>query len=189
MIKDEKKKLRLRIKDLRSKLVLEDKIKKDLEIFNHFIESELYKNASNIFIYVSMEDEIYTHKIIERAIEDGKSVSVPKVDLQHKLMKAVTIDSLKQLKEGVYGVLEPETFENVIAFKNIDLVIVPGLAFDLEGGRIGYGGGYYDKFLKDLEGTTKVALSYEFQIVDKVPREVFDITVNAIISEDKVYNI
>ena len=101
-------------------------------------------------------------------------------------MEAVKIVDLTNLKEDKYGILEPTKDIEAMNKNELDLVIMPGLAFDTNGGRLGYGGGYYDKYLQKIAGNlSKVALAYDFQIVQEVPKEEHDIKVDYIITEKR----
>jgi len=108
-----------------------------------------YKNAKTVFCYVSAKNEIGTHSVIEKMILDGKNVCVPFCVDGTGNMICVKIESLSELKEGFFGIPEPK---NPVPFNKriIDLVIMPGVAFSPEGARLGYGKGYYDRFLADI---------------------------------------
>lgn len=97
-------------------------------------------------------------------------------------MDAVEISSLKNLKKDKYGILEPDELIPAVKKEDIDLIILPGVAFDKSGGRLGYGGGYYDKYLNSCpQDICKVALCYDFQIVENVPVEEHDVKANDVI--------
>lgn len=178
-----KSELRIRIREERKELTKEEKKEFDYAIFYKLINSKEYVNAQHIFIYVSLKDEVDTYKIIEDSILRKKHIYVPKVISEEKIMKAVQINSISELELGYYGVYEPVNLEKAIGEKYIDLVIVPGMAFDYEGGRLGYGGGFYDKFLSRLNPKVpKIALAYEFQLISKVPTEKHDVKVDRIIT-------
>ena len=99
-------------------------------------------------------------------------------------MDAVIIHSLDNLSKDKYGILEPDEDINPIEVDAIDLVILPGLAFDNKGGRLGYGGGYYDKYLSNIsDNAVKVALCYDFQVIDTVPMEEHDICTDLLITD------
>nr|WP_269205477.1 5-formyltetrahydrofolate cyclo-ligase [Clostridium botulinum] len=183
MVKD-KDRIRKIIKNKRSSLNKIDKEIKDENIFNKVIESKIYKKSKAIFIYVSFNGEVDTHRIIKYSLNNGKIVCVPKVISNSKYMNAVKINSFDELIKGTYGILEPKDSCELVDKKDIDLVLVPGMAFDKEGRRIGYGGGFYDVFLRKIEDKApKVALAYRFQILDSIPYEEHDISVDRIISD------
>ncbi|MDD6771106.1 MAG: 5-formyltetrahydrofolate cyclo-ligase [Inconstantimicrobium porci] len=151
----------------------------DRQLVYKLTSSDIYKKAENIFCYIGMNDEIDTSILIEKAIEDGKNISVPKVTGKIT-MDAVIIDSLAKLKPvKPYGILEP--IDDKDKMDKIDLIIVPGLAFDNQGGRVGHGAGYYDYFIKRHKEAHTVALCYDFQVIDKVPEEEHDVKIEKII--------
>ncbi|MEW8957181.1 5-formyltetrahydrofolate cyclo-ligase [Clostridium sp.] len=154
-------------------------------IFNKIISTEEYRNSEVIFIFVSFGSEVYTHDLINYSLNMGKRICVPKVISKKAGMKAIEIKSLDELTPSNYGILEPEIKEgNIIDEKSIDLVIIPGVAFDRKGGRIGYGGGFYDRFLPLLrKDSEKIAIAYSFQIIEEVPREENDFLVPCIITD------
>ncbi|MGE5628778.1 MAG: 5-formyltetrahydrofolate cyclo-ligase [Solirubrobacterales bacterium] len=152
-------------------------------IFERVISTDFYKNSKDIFIFVSFRSEVDTHKIIKNAIKEGKNIYVPKVISKEEGMRAYKINNFEDMQKGYYGILEPKEYCREISPIDIDLVIMPGAAFDKNGGRIGYGGGYYDRFLTLLKGNVKkVALAYKFQVLDLVPMEENDIRVDEIIT-------
>jgi 5-formyltetrahydrofolate cyclo-ligase len=178
-----KKYYREQVKALRDALSKEEKEKKDFAIYNKVVNSKEYKEASCIFIYVSYQNEVDTHEIIKTALSQGKTVCVPKIISLKEGMKVLRINDFNELKASAYGILEPEQVleENFVI---PDLVYTPGVAFDLKGGRIGYGGGFYDRFLDGLnKDVPKYALAYSFQIFDSVPMDERDQRIDAVISE------
>jgi 5-formyltetrahydrofolate cyclo-ligase len=169
----------------RNELSLTEKSEKDNAIYEAIINSELFIKAKMIFIYISFGNEVDTHKIIEKALSLGKEVCVPKVISRLKGMRALKINSLNNLKVSDYGVLEPEDNSEEVFAKDMNLAIIPGLVFDLKGGRIGYGGGFYDRFFSNTNiDITKIALAYQFQILEELPLEDHDVSINNIITEN-----
>lgn len=171
---------------------LVDDVKKqkwDNQIFNKVINSEYYKKANTIFIFVSFKNEVDTHRLIEYALSDNKKICVPKVKLKEREMELYKINSFNDLEVGYYNILEPIKGSPKINVEDIDLILMPGLAFDKEGGRIGYGGGYYDKFLRKSKKnkTKKIAIAYAFQVLDKVPMNENDIKIDGIITNNNIF--
>ncbi|WP_235840743.1 5-formyltetrahydrofolate cyclo-ligase [Clostridium tertium] len=186
MNKEEKKVLRNKILEIRDSLNNNEKELMDNKIFNELINTDLYKRSINIFIYISFSNEINTRNIIEKAFKDKKNVFIPKVYKDEKSMKAIKLNSIDELKKNSMGILEPIDDSNYIEKENIDLIVVPGVVFDKECNRIGYGGGYYDRYLKDIKSKeNKIALAYDLQIVDKIESEVHDIKVDYIITNTR----
>lgn len=143
-----------------------------------------YKAAKTLLIYVSKKDEVETFRLIESAWQDGKEVAVPKVMDNHKDMRFITIDSFDHLKEGYFHVLEPEYG---MAYDDPDpLVIMPGVAFDLKCHRIGYGKGFYDRFLSAHPDYKKIALSFDFALLSEVPHDEEDIDPDIIVTDRRI---
>lgn len=163
---------------------LRDRNEKDEIINIKLMNSHQFKNSNSLFIYVNFGSEVSTMKIIEESLSKGKSVYVPRVDKSIKEMEAVKIDSIKDLVEGAYGILEPLEGEILENAEDLDLIIMPGVVFDRSGGRIGYGGGFYDKFLSKLRKSIyKIALAYEVQIIENLPKENHDIPYDQLITD------
>lgn len=190
MNREEKKSLRNDILSIRNSLEKETKDKMDYEIYNKLINSELYLKAKNIFIYISFDKEIETKRIINKALNDKKKVYIPKIYIDDKSMKAIRLNSFEDLKENSMGILEPMDDSHYIDKKELDLIIVPGVVFDLSGNRIGYGGGYYDRYLEDIkEISNKVVLAYDLQVIDFIEPEDHDIRIDYIITNTKFRKI
>ncbi len=158
---------------------------------SHAIAEKLYsdcrfKKAETIFIFASFGSEVDTHRIIEDLLSSGRSVCIPRIVGKH-LMEAVRIGSLEELKPNKFGILEPVAGE-VIAPQGIDLVVVPGLAFDRRGYRIGYGGGFYDTFMSKIPGVDKIALAYDLQLIERIDNEDWDIRVDTLITESTTFH-
>ena len=133
-------------------------------------------------VFGSFNSEGHTHEMIKDALRN-KTVIIPKV--AHSELEPSVIIDFDNLIPAKFGILEPIELMK-IAYKNIDLVLVPGIVFDKEGHRIGYGFGYYDKFLKKVPKAVKVGLAFDFQIVDRIPAEEHDVPVDFIITEKRI---
>jgi 5-formyltetrahydrofolate cyclo-ligase len=156
-----------------------------LEIANQLYSSALWQNANTIGITISNYPEVDTYQIIRKAWEQNKRVVVPKCHPKEKQMSFHELKQFTQLESVYYGLLEPiETLTRKVDKVGIDLLIVPGLAFTKEGYRLGFGGGYYDRFLQDYEGNT-VSLAFPIQLKEKLPIEKHDIPVQKIITYKK----
>lgn len=182
-----KKETRKNIIKERDKLDREVKESMDNKIIEKLIMSEIYKRARGIFIYIGFGSEINTKIIIQDALNAGKEVYVPKVIKKDMIL--IKIDSLENLVTSSYGILEPIGDKSDFNVNKLDLIIMPGVAFDEMCNRLGYGGGYYDKFLdqNNIE-CKKVALAYELQVLDKLQVEEHDIKVDSIITEKRIIN-
>lgn len=175
--------IRKNIALLRNNLSTVERAELNNVIFKKVVNSSEYKKASCVFIFVSYKSEADTHRIIKAALADGKTVCVPKVISRDKGMIAVQVKKFDDLVHGKFNILEPRDDKFQVCSYRIDLSYVPGLAFDNCGGRLGYGGGYYDRFLEKLrDDCKKVGICYKFQIIDKVPVEEHDILMDKIIS-------
>lgn len=182
-----KKNTRINILKIREALIEEDHDLKDNIIFDKLYNLDLYKNSNNIFVYINYKDEINTKRFINKALEDGKKIYVPKIYRDTRTMKAIFINSLDNLEKNSMGILEPNDDTLVINKKDIDLIIVPGAVFDKSFNRIGYGGGYYDKYLEEIrEKDNKIALAYDFQIIDEIEAEDHDIKMDYIITDKRI---
>ena len=191
---NEKKILRKEILTKRKNIDIVEKEKMDKKIFDKFFESKYYREAKNIFIYISYDSEINTKEIINKALKDNKKVYVPRTEFKTRLMDAVEIKSLDNLVESEYGILEPSLEEPHINPNELDLIVVPGVAFDRNGGRMGYGAGFYDRYFKkiskdNIKKIEKLALAYDFQILDKIPMNEQDVPVSYIITEKEFIHI
>lgn len=151
------------------------------KIYENLIASDLYKNAQSIFIYYSVGKEVKTQNIIKKTLADKKKVYIPKI--KGKEMIAARLESLDDLVDGDFSIPTTKS-DNLI--KNPDLTIVPGLSFDEKKNRLGYGGGYYDRFLGKNK-TIKVGLMIEdFKSLILETNE-YDIKMDYIVSDKKIY--
>lgn len=187
-ISNKKKQIRKDILEVRRSMDIDKKDTYDTLIEKSFFESSFYKEAKNIFIYISYDSEINTKRMINRAINEGKNIYVPRTEFDTKLMNAVKINDFSNLVESRYGILEPKKEEPFIDPNELDLIVVPGVAFDKNGGRIGYGAGYYDRYFKRINEKnkariTKLALIYDFQLIDEVPTDEEDVLIDAVLTE------
>lgn len=143
-----------------------------------------WTQAVIIAIFVSIKNEFPTRSIIERAWEDGKLVAVPKIlDFQTRAMAFLPIKAWSDLRPGYHGIMEP-VFGNPVQFSGADLMLLPGLAFDKQGWRLGYGGGYYDRFLAAARQKPNLfGLCFSEQIIDAAPHDSRDMPVDGICSD------
>lgn len=142
-----------------------------------FLSSEQYQQAKSIYGYLPYNQEVRTIPILEQALADGKRVAVPKV--YGNEMRFIYLSDLSAVEKGYSGIPEPVADEPV-ADDPAALVLMPGLAFDKAGHRIGYGGGFYDKFLSQEPTHPTVALCYDFQMLPVIETEEFDIPVDCV---------
>lgn len=150
---------------------------------NQLINSSIWDCADTIGITMAQGFEWDTRKIIEIAWSQNKTICVPKCSPKDKRLTFYQLDSYDQLEVVYYNLLEPKSEVSVEVEKiAINLLIVPGIVFDKEGYRIGFGGGYYDRFLSDFPNET-ISLSSTIQLVDHIPSESFDIPVHHLITD------
>ncbi len=180
----EKTMLRNELKFRRKFDNLESKAVADGNIVSVFLASEQYLNSASLLIYVSVGDEIDTYGIISRAFADNKSVAVPYC--KGKTMEFYEIDALNDLVSGAYGIptVDPEDKKPFIPNEGT-LCIVPALGFDRSGGRIGYGGGFYDRFLSRYSVPT-VGFCYNKCLLESIPIEEHDVRIDCIITENEL---
>ncbi|MDP7174960.1 MAG: 5-formyltetrahydrofolate cyclo-ligase [SAR324 cluster bacterium] len=155
-----------------------------------FLQSwDVFRQAETIHIFISKTDEPDTSPIIESAWESGKTVAVPCVVPDTFELFHSQLNTFKDLSSGALGVLEPSP-EGRIAMnpESFDLVIIPGVAFDHLGGRLGYGKGYYDRFLEQT-GAFRLALAFDFQVLVRVPTEKHDVPMNGILTESGIIEV
>ena len=169
----------------------EDRINAEI-IVNRYLDSDYFTRADIIFAYSSMEDEIPTERIIQTALKSGKKVALPKVISpvsDGAMMEFLLVDGDTLYINGVYGIMEPECGERVSPAGGNDRIeiLIPGLCFDLTKNRIGYGGGYYDRYLTqfDRKRFHVTALAYEYQIFEAVPAKEYDGKVDLVITENR----
>lgn len=174
----DKKELRRTIRDRKRAMTEEEITQRSARLGALFAQSDAYKAANTIYGYLPYNQEVRTVPMLEQALQDGKRVAVPKVYGEE--MKFLYLDDLTQVAKGYAGIPEPIADEPVADDKTA-LVLMPGLAFDPEGHRIGYGGGFYDKFLAAEPDHPTLALCYEFQMLPKLDTEEHDIPVDTVL--------
>ena len=181
-----KKELRRHYKSLR--LNMDDKEKKDSRITENLLNSYLYKNAQTVFVYASSAIEVDTLSIIKDAFLQNKTVATPRCNPEDCTMRFYMISSFDDLSAGAYGIFEPKESCKEALLDSETLCIVPGLSFDKDGYRLGFGKGYYDRFLASFPGKT-VGLCYEECVCEKTVRDKFDKSVSALITDTEIYII
>jgi len=146
------------------------------------LEEEEFIKAKGIMFYLAFDGEVKTESMINKARDLGKEICVPLCDSKEKILDPCFLDSDTVLETGAYGTLEPKAQIN-FPYEKLDLVIVPALAFDKKGNRLGRGKGYYDRFLKRApEHTYSIGLAFDFQILPTLPVEENDLPVDKVLS-------
>ena len=179
----EKEKIRRRILKLRDGLSSEEREEKSKQIRGKLFALFEFKTAKTILFYAAKGNEVETKKIIEESLSSGKKVGLPIVKGEEIFFSQVF--NYGKLLPSTFGILEPEE-EDPISLDRVDLIIVPGIVFDSQGNRIGFGRGFYDRFLKKVPDTFKIGLAFEIQIVETIPKISSDIPVDKIITEKRV---
>lgn len=187
----EKQEIRKKVIQMRKELSKDYRIWADDKIYKRLTSLESYQQAKLLFSYVSYKSEADTKKILQKALNEGKTVAVPKVMDGNGIMEFYEIQSLQELKKGYQGIEEPdiENKKPVIPEKMQEaaLMIMPGAAFDSKCNRIGYGGGFYDRYLNKHSKIIKtIAICYEKQLVNNIPAEELDVKPDMIITEQRM---
>ncbi|MDA7951329.1 MAG: 5-formyltetrahydrofolate cyclo-ligase [Pirellulaceae bacterium] len=185
-----KQKKLLRPKVLERRAALTDREKRSQAIIDRLYTMPIYQRASTVLFYVDFREEVQTQGAIAEAL-NTKRVAVPWSAGRNQL-SLFHLHSLKELTPGKYGVPEPllslrEKKDRQVKPADLDLVLVPGVAFDRQGNRLGYGKGYYDRFLQACpKKVASVGLSFDCQVVDKVPADSLDVPLDFLITETKI---
>lgn len=174
----DKQALRKQIRDQKRAMTEEQIVSKSEKLGELFLASEAYRQAKTIYGYLPYNQEVRTVAMLEQAIADGKRVAVPKCYGDE--MRFIYLDDLSKVEKGYCGIPEPVE-DGPVAEDKTALVLMPGLAFTKEGLRMGYGGGFYDKFLASEPEHPTLALCYDFQMVEHIPTEDYDIPVNTVL--------
>lgn len=189
----EKDSIRGEMKSRRRELSREEVLAKSDQIQNSLFSQAEFAKAKTISFYVAKQEdrEVETEHMIKDCLQSDKQVLVPLVSGETKLSLCELEDYDRELEPGAFGVLEPKpSCRRVRPLEQTDLLIVPGLAFDLQGYRLGYGGEYYDSLIQDASSTrpniSTIGLAYEFQILEKLPHESHDMPVDKVITEERV---
>ena len=170
--------LRNSIRARKRAMTEEEIVSRSDALAQQFYASEAYRNAKTIYGYMPYNQEVRTIPMMEQALKDGKRVAIPKC--YGDTMKFIFIDDLTQVEKGYANIPEPIADEPV-ADDETALVLMPGLAFDPQGHRCGYGGGFYDKFLAAEPSHPTLALCYEFQMLPHLETEAHDIPVDYVL--------
>ena len=176
----------------RSNLPDREICEKSDSIFDALVSMDEFKKAQNIMLYIDFKNEVKTDRLIRHIIDSGKNAIVPiSVIKGRKLIPSLLKDPDTELAVSTYGVKEPKKeFTRPFDKNSIDLVIVPGVAFGENGCRMGYGAGFYDRFIHSIQNDSLVTIgvAFEIQIYDFIPQEDHDITLDYIVTEKRIIN-
>jgi 5-formyltetrahydrofolate cyclo-ligase len=184
--------LRKRILRTRDRLSELDRGEKSFSVMNNFLSLPEMRQWTTLFMYVNFRSEVETLELIKRCLRQGIRVAVPLVDASAVRMIPLLIeDPDKDLAPGYYDIPEPDPQKSLrVEPSEIDAAVIPGSVFDIHGGRLGYGGGYYDRFLvNDAPQARRVGFAFELQLVDKVELEPHDQPLDILITEKRIVNI
>ena len=173
-----KQELRAHIRQLKRAMTEEEIQAASQRLGVLFAASEAYRQAKTIYGYLPYNQEVRTTQMLQKALEDGKRIAVPKCYGDE--MRFIYLEDLSQVEKGYCGIPEPIA-DGPIADDPTALVLMPGLAFTKEGARMGYGGGFYDKFLAAEPNHPTLALCYDFQMVEHLDTESHDIPVDTVL--------
>lgn len=170
--------MRRAIRAIKKETGAEHLVEKSVDAVRRIEDDTRYRAARTVMLYHPLWDEVDTRPMIQRALASGKRVILPTVHGDD--IVAVEVTAATEWREGDFGILEPVAppYEGAI-----DLIVVPGVAFDRSGGRLGRGKGYYDRFLPKHPEAVRIGICFDFQLVESVPHEPFDLTMHAVIAE------
>jgi 5-formyltetrahydrofolate cyclo-ligase len=159
-----------------------ERLRESGEILKQLLNHPRFLAARNLMAYVALESEVETRPFLQESRRTGKRIYVPRIDPEKKQMALIEMMDLKDLKPGPYGILEPPFNEGLVGKpEDLDLVVVPGIGFDREGGRLGRGEGYFDRFLQETKRAYKIGLAFRCQVVERIPREANDVVVDEVL--------
>ncbi len=161
-----------------------DRQAKSIKIAEQLESQEVFQNAKSVLFYYSVQSEVSTLDLLSQFVKK-KSLFLPRL-YDEKTFMTPRFSSFDELEPNRYGVPEPPIPSEFNESPKLDLIIVPGVAFDREGNRLGMGKGYYDRFLENYDGVPKMALAYSEQVLDSVPKEPYDIGIDFIVTENEV---
>jgi 5-formyltetrahydrofolate cyclo-ligase len=160
---------------------------KSTQIKNRLFKMQEFKQARTILFYISFKNEVFTHDMIKESITLGKRIIVPITDKKNNRLILSELQNWDHLKPGSYGILEPTNeYVHEMPINTINIIIIPGIAFDEFGNRIGHGMGYYDRLLIYSKNSIHIGLAFEFQLLNKLPVDDYDMGVDAIITEKRL---
>ncbi|MBQ7453847.1 MAG: 5-formyltetrahydrofolate cyclo-ligase [Selenomonadaceae bacterium] len=181
-LREQKKFLRREFLSRRAAIPRDERDRISRELVKKFLATEIYRASKIIMAYASTPDELQLDELFTACFGDGKILAIPFI-VGKGDMRAVEVPNFDALEVGAFNIMTVKReARKFIEPAQIDCVVVPGAAFDIHGGRLGLGGGYYDKFLPRAVNAIKVALAYDFQLVESLPLENHDAKVDVILT-------
>ncbi len=189
-----KRALRKQALSRRDALPAEEREEKSRRIAEAVVGLPEFRAAQTVLLFASYGSEVDTWPLLRRALEAGKTVALPRVEEAKWTLSIRRVRDLDQdLEPGRWGIMEPKEDCRLIELDKLDFVLVPGVVFDEQGRRLGYGGGFYDDLLRSLtraeHGPALVAVAFEMQVVDEVPEDPSDVPVPLIVTEERTINV
>lgn len=183
----DKREIRKRIMSLRNAMPLEAIAAKSCEIVRRLKELQEIRESSTLMVFLSFGSEVVTDGLIEWGWDTGKRIVVPLCRPEGRVLTPCLIGGFDELETGHYGIREPKADRlRVVPPGEIDAVLVPAVAFDRRGYRVGYGGGYYDRFLRKVPRAARIGAVFACQIVPEVPIDRYDVQVDRIATEEGI---
>jgi 5-formyltetrahydrofolate cyclo-ligase len=188
-VREQKRRIRSSILALRRELPEPERVARSRRVWERLTALSCYQHASVILGYMAFDKEVLTDGLLRQAMASGKQVVLPVVQADRLRLALYAVRNLERdVVPGYRGILEPRPlYTHPVALAELELVLVPGVAFDLWGVRLGFGIGYYDRLLGELpQGIPTVGLAFDFQVVPRLPRQPHDIALDAIVIESRV---
>jgi len=155
-----------------------------MKIQQRFLRSDLFRRANSLVLYSAIHNEVATDAVARQALEDGKLLAYPRI--KDDGLEFVTVQGLSDLSPGAFRILEPKG-HNLMPIEMADLIVVPGVAFDLVGHRLGYGRGYYDRALSACRpDCIKIGFAYDLQVIAALPAAEHDVTLSVLMTESRM---
>jgi 5-formyltetrahydrofolate cyclo-ligase len=184
-----KRELRTQMRNRRAKLTNEQKQQMNGEILRNILSLEAYKNTAILFSYVPLKNEVDTITLIETALKDGKKVAVPRCIEDKPLIEFYYIGDMSELDHGSYGIMEPLSDPEKLCTSLDGFCVLPGLAFDRAGTRLGYGKGYYDRFLQSFNGITAGVCFSTLLSGKPLPTGRFDVPADIVVTDKEIIRV
>lgn len=186
-LKARKKFLRREFLAKRAAIPIAERDRISHELIKKFLATEIYRTSKILMAYASTPDELQLNELFAACFADKKILAIPLIIGKGEML-AVEVPNFDALEVGEFNILTVKReLRKFIEPAQIDCVIVPGAAFDVHGGRLGMGGGYYDRFLPLAVNAKKIAFAYDFQLVDNLPLEPHDTKINAVLTPNRLF--
>lgn len=182
---EQKANLRTRSRAILRELTRDQRESNSIEMCARLVELPVWKSARSVLLFMPMPDEPNVHPLLPAALESGKLAALPRFNATTDTYEAAVVCDLdKDLVEGKFGIPEPAPACGLVDLKRLDLILVPGLAFDSHGHRLGRGKGFYDRLLAEVSGKT-CGVAFEQQLVSAIPVEPHDVRLNCILTPSR----